>query len=171
MKRLILLRHAKAVAKSLRDFERALAPRGRAQMKFVARHLEGEGLKPDLALVSPSVRTRETWDLTGQTDVPVRFDQRIYEASDDDLLSVLREAEPTAGTVVLVGHNPAFEDLARRLVRTGGEDDLARMQAKYPTASVAIIDFDLDDWAKIAPRTGRLVGFATPASLGSGEDD
>ena len=166
MKRLILLRHARAVAKDAApDFDRVLAPEGRAQMEAMAGHLAG--LPCDLALVSPSARTRETWELARRSDVPARFDQRIYEASERELLAVAQEAEQTAQSVILVGHNPAFEELALDLVRSGEQGPAAdRLRHGFPTASVAILDFEISSWPELARRTGRLVSFETPASLG-----
>ena len=61
MRHLLLLRHAKAVAHSKGgDIERELAPRGRRDAGLLGRHMLGKGLRPDLALVSASARTRET---------------------------------------------------------------------------------------------------------------
>lgn len=163
MKRLILLRHAKAVPKAAAtDAERALASDGRAQMTSVARYFADEKLVPDAAIVSPSVRTRETWSLSGLDAAPARFDERIYEASTEDLFDVVRDLEPTAGTVVLVGHNPGIEEFGRALVRNGEP----KLRDGFPTAAVAVIAFDVERWDAIAPRSGHLVAFETPASLG-----
>jgi phosphohistidine phosphatase len=166
MKRLVLLRHAKAVNKdAARDFDRVLAPRGREQMKAMSGHLAPMQL--DLALVSPSARTRETWTLARRPEVTTRFDQRIYEASERDLLSVAQEADAAAASVVLVGHNPAFEELALDLVRAGeGGDAAERLRGGFPTAAIAVIEFETDSWRQLSRGTGRLVSFETPASLG-----
>jgi phosphohistidine phosphatase len=170
MKRLILLRHGKAVAKdAVADFDRVLAPRGRAQMKVVAEHLED--MEIDLALVSPSARTRETWSLAAREDVEARYDQRIYEAEAADLMQVLHEVPPDVHSVALVGHNPAFEDLARDLVQSGDRDARKRMENKYPTGCVAVLEFDIEQWSSLARRSARLVSFETPASLGFDGDD
>ncbi len=171
MKRLVLLRHAKAVAKdAVQDFDRVLAPQGRAQMDAVAGHLAN--IPCDLALVSPSARTRETWTLARRPDVPTRFDQRIYEASERELLAVAQEADSEAETVILVGHNPAFEELALDLVRASEQGAAAeRLRGGMPTASVAVIAFEIDGWRELSRRTGQLVSFDTPASLGVGGSD
>ena len=44
------------------------------------------------------------------------------------------------------------------------------MRAKYVTCGLAILDFDIEAWAQLQPRAGRLDSFITPATLG-GEDD
>jgi phosphohistidine phosphatase len=85
----------------------------------------------DLAIVSPAYRARSTWDLVAaQLDIPprTRIDDRVYAASDQQLLTVVRELPDE--TVVLVGHNPEIEDLASFL--TG-------QSAPMPTSALAVI--------------------------------
>ena len=50
-------------------------------------------------------------------------------------------------------------------------EGILRLGQKYPTAGLAVIDFELDDWGDIAKKSGRLERFVTPKSLGNGEDD
>ena len=38
---------------------------------------------------------------------------------------------------------------------------------KFPTAALAVIDFPLDDWSKIHPKSGRLDRFVVPRALDS----
>ena len=71
----------------------------------------------------------------------------------------------------MIGHNPGFEDLAKLLVGHGDRYAFARLTQKYPTAGLAVIDFDRENWSEIAPRSGRLDRFVTPKSLGAEEDD
>jgi phosphohistidine phosphatase len=170
VKRLILLRHAKAAPKdAAEDFDRVLAPLGRSEMAPIARCMQTDELKPDIALVSPAARTRETWDLAKGSlqDVALSFDDRIYEAPAEQLLTVLREADGVvadgpAERVVLVGHNPGISELAHVLAGSG--EGLDRLLRGMPTAALAVIDFDVDAWSKIAPGEGRLADFVTPAT-------
>ena len=170
MKRIYILRHAKAVAKDAEDFDRVLAPRGHAQMKVISTWLAERSERPELALVSPAARARETWGLAGLPDVPVVFDARIYEASPKTLLDVIRGAEETARTLVLVGHNPGLEDLAHKLVGSGPAGLRARIETKFPTAAIVAVDLEVESWGAVTFGAGRLTDFVTPAMLG-GEDD
>ncbi len=174
MRRLMLLRHAKSDwPAGLPDLDRPLAPRGREAAPRMGAYLAAEGLLPDLALVSPARRTRETFALVephlGSPES--RTEPRIYEAPAERLLEVVREAPPEALALLLVGHNPGFEDLARRLVGHGDRYAFARMSAKFPTAGLAVIDFAVEDWREVAPRGGRLDRFVTPKAIGAGEDE
>ena len=173
MRRLMLLRHGKATPDATKDMDRPLAACGREAVPRIAAHLAAEQLFPDLALVSPARRARETWELVEPALGPVRarFEPLIYEAPPERLLAVIRGVEPAIHTLLLVGHNPGFEDLARLLVGHGDRYASARMAKKYPTAGLAVIDFDIEDWAAVKPGSGRLDRFVTPKSLGQDEDD
>jgi phosphohistidine phosphatase len=173
MRRLMLLRHAKAVGPKARDIDRELAPRGREASPRMGAYLKEEHLIPDLALVSASARTRETFDLAQPFlgDVEVRLEPRIYEAAADKLLKVLQEVEPEVRTLLMIGHNPGFQDLARLLAGHGDRYAYQRMVQKFPTAALAIIDCPVESWADVSPGSGRLDRFVTPKSLGAAEDD
>lgn len=120
---LILLRHAKSDwSASVPDFDRPLAERGRAQAPRAGRWLANNAGPIDLAIVSPAQRARETWDLVSAQLAPAppaHFDDRVYAASADELLEVLRDVPDDVRRVVLVGHNPGLEQLASLLA---GED-------------------------------------------------
>lgn len=165
MKRLIILRHAKAVAKSSgNDFGRVLAERGRSDMQALSRHMADRGLSADLALVSPAARTRETWALAGFGAVPVRHVDAIYEASREDLMAVLQDLADEVGSVVLVGHNPGLEELALTLPADPGP-----AQAGLPTAALVEIALPIRTWRELRAGQGRIESFQTPATLEAGQ--
>ena len=51
------------------------------------------------------------------------------------------------------------------LTASGDVDTRERLREKLPTSGLAIIDFAVDDWSKLHPRSGRLERFVTPKSL------
>ena len=67
--------------------------------------------------------------------------------------------------VMMVGHNPGFEEFALSLVGHGPADVLARLSEKFPTAGVAVIAFDAESWPDVGPGSGRLNHFLTPKRL------
>jgi phosphohistidine phosphatase len=170
MRRLLLLRHAKAVPQGrMADEERPLADRGRREVPLVAQFAASRGIKPDLALISPSLRTRETWALFVPALNPPplhRFEPRLYSAPAERILDLARAAPETVQTLLLVGHNPGFEDVAQILIGAGETDALIRFGGSMPTSSLALIELP-SRWATIEPRTGRLAIFVTPKSLGA----
>lgn len=174
MRRLMLLRHAKSAwPEGMADDERPLAPRGREAAPRMGLYLAQSSLLPDLVLVSPARRARETWEIVAPLLPPAetREEPRIYEAPAASLLAVVREAPDSASTLLLVGHNPGFETLARALTGHGDRDAFARLRQKFPTAGLAVIDFEAASWRDLAPASGRLDRFVTPRTLGADADD
>jgi phosphohistidine phosphatase len=92
----------------------------------------------------------------------VRLTRGIYEASADDLLGLIRQWGGTARSLLLIGHNPAIEDLAQSLAPSGDEPALTRLAAKFPTAALAVIDFGAAEWSEIGSGAGRLAAYHTP---------
>jgi phosphohistidine phosphatase len=173
MRRLMLLRHAKAVPQGdLADENRPLAERGRMDMSAVAAFAAARGLVPDLALVSPAIRTRETWDLLlpAFNPPPVHvLEPRLYSAPADQIFRVVRATDPGVQSLLLIGHNPGLEDVTRILAGSGETDALIRFGGAMPTAALAVIDLS-GGWSDLQERTGRLEIFVTPKSLGARND-
>jgi phosphohistidine phosphatase len=169
MRRLMLLRHAKAVPQGdLADENRPLAERGRTDMAAVAAFAAARALAPDLVLISPAIRTRETSELLlpAINPPPVhRIEPRLYSAPAEKVFGVVRETAPEIHSLMLVGHNPGLEDIARILTGSGETDALIRFGGTMPTASLAVIDLS-GGWGDLQERTGRLEIFVTPKSLG-----
>jgi len=167
MRRLMLLRHAKAVkAEGLRDFDRPLKATGRDQARLIGEFMAARGLQPGLALVSTALRARETFDLVDIFLHPPceRMDKpEIYEASAEALFGIVRGLPARHAEALLVGHNPAFEELANELIAAGKKAALAHFGGQMPTAALAVIDFAVDRWSKVERRSGKLALFVTPA--------
>jgi phosphohistidine phosphatase len=145
--RLVLVRHAKAVREGPSDAQRPLASRGRADAAAIGRWLTSQGIAPDRVVISPSLRTRETWELTGIGTPPAELDERIYDNTVEDLLAVVHDTPPDVHGLLLVGHNPSMEALA-----ASWAPELSQLRA----GAVAI--FEMDDWWS----PGRLIASATP---------
>lgn len=176
MRRLILLRHGKSEwPTGMDDLERPLAKRGRKASTRMGDYLAQSGLVPDLAIVSPARRAQETWDLARSAlacEITQQNEPRIYEASGQAILGVIVGTAPQVRTLLLIGHNPGFHELARALIGSGGNSDLARLRQKYPTAGLVVIDFDIEQWSDASPGTGNLERFETPGSIeGLADDD
>jgi len=170
MKQLLLLRHAKSSRDdpSLADFDRPLAPRGRKDAPRMGREIARRRWLPDLAIVSPAARTRETWKRVAAelgARPTVTFPEELYEATAMALLGEVRRAPARMGTVILVGHNPGMEELAVSLAGEGSVPDaLKRRREKFPTAALARFEVD-GEWASLDAGTARLTHFLKPADL------
>ena len=180
---LLLFRHAKSAWPDVADHDRPLARRGIRAAPVMGRWLREAGLLPGQVLCSTARRARETWQYAQPglaATPPVTFDARIYEGAAADLLALIREVPPATGTLLLVGHNPAIEDLALLLAAAPGAaagpgpagaapGDLERMRSKFPTAAIAVLQFH-GTWPRLAPGAARLTAFVTPRDLSPGQD-
>ena len=169
MKTLTLLRHAKSgwddpVA---RDFDRPLNAKGKRAAAMVGRHMRSLGLAFDHAIASPAVRVAETLEQIesgyGQAIV-LTLDRRVYLASAATLLDVVHAFPSNADSALLIGHNPGLEDLVLLLVADGADPLRDAVEDKYPTASIAELQFE-GDWGDVAAGTARLTRFVRPRDL------
>ncbi|AOF89738.1 histidine phosphatase family protein [Sinorhizobium sp. RAC02] len=169
MKRLLLLRHAKSAwPEGVEDHDRPLGDRGRRDAPRMGAYIASAGLQPDFGLVSSARRTQETWALVEQAFAKPcrsRTVPSIYEAEPAAIRAAIQAAPEESKTLLVIGHNPGFENLAALLAPDGDGDALARLRTKYPTAGLAVIVFDVERWENVAPGTGRLEGFVTPKTL------
>jgi phosphohistidine phosphatase len=153
---LILLRHSKSDwSTGEDDVHRPLAKRGRRQAPEAGRWLAANVGPIDLAVVSPAVRTRSTWELVAAelaVPPPARFDERMYAASGGTLLTVVRDLSDELETVVLVGHNPGLEDLASTL--TG-------RWVHLPTSAIAVLSVS-GAWSAVGESTAELRASGRP---------
>jgi len=170
MKRLTLLRHAKSGDDGTvaRDFDRALNAKGRRAARAMGRHMRDAGLRFDTILASPAVRVRETIEEVAESygsDLVPDWEQRLYLAPVDELIDAVQSTPDHAASLLLVGHNPGLEQLVLALVPDSGDLVRGTVAEKYPTASIAEIDFEVDHWADIVPGSGRLARFVRPRDL------
>ncbi|QNE32691.1 histidine phosphatase family protein [Sphingomonas sp. NBWT7] len=170
MKTLTLLRHAKSGSDDTvaRDFDRPLNAKGRKAAQAIGRHLREEKLSFDHIVASPAQRVVETIDDVARgygSAIAPAWDKRLYLASAQTLMDVARETPADAARLLMIGHNPGLEDFVLLLLG-GGDPALVRAaEAKYPTATIAALEFAVDDWAGIAAGAGTLVRFIRPRDL------
>lgn len=170
MKTLLLLRHAKSSwdDPALADFDRPLATRGRKASPRMGREMAQRGWQPDAALVSTAKRTRQTWALVvAELAFPPKADFRaaLYDASPEQLLAELKRVPATAETVLLIGHNPGLEGLARQLAGHGSDAQaLQWLREKFSTAALARLQFD-GAWADLRAGAARLSHCLRPKDL------
>ena len=174
MKRLLLLRHAKAEPgdAGIEDHERALTARGRDDAIKLGRYIEKSGYAPNLILASTARSTAETVSyVTDALSTAQRIDylEALYLAEPDVILSVTRLAPDKMGCVMIVGHNPGLERLATALarepVKRKERDRFDQIEEKFPTAALAALDFDVARWRDVAAGEGALKDFVRPRDL------
>ncbi|MBI2253863.1 MAG: histidine phosphatase family protein [Proteobacteria bacterium] len=169
MKTLILMRHAKSAwdAGDVADHDRPLSDRGRAAAPAVGRWLKEQKLLPDLVMCSTAARAAQTLELLRPNlpkDVTVQMADCLYMALPREMLAALAKIKDAA-TILLIGHNPGIGSLAHWLSAQGEPKTLERMQDKFPTGAIAVIDFDITHWRELDDEQGRLRIFKAPKEL------
>ena len=162
MKRLIVVRHAKAEkAEAHRsDFERPLAGRGRRDAAEMGHRLARRGIHPDAVVSSPAPRALETARIIArELDFPwseILLRKRAYQADGREWLTLLRDFPDHARCAMIVGHNPGLTELVQTLANA--------FSAQLPTAAVVVLDLAVDAWAALRPGSAGLNLFDTPKS-------
>ena len=169
--RLWLLRHAKSSwdDPDMEDVDRPLAPRGARAADRMRQYFDVEEIRPELVLCSSALRTRETLGriLPGLgSQMTVRIEPSLYSFEADQLLDRLREVPGDVGSVMLIGHNPAMQELGSALAAEG--DRLDELRKGFPTAALAELDVPVGSWEELKPGSGRLERFVLPRELASG---
>lgn len=118
---LYLLRHAHAGDSTKwdgPDAERPLSPKGRRQAQRLGAFLAERGFAPDAIVTSPKLRARQTAELFADAiGIAVAVDERLGGPLDPDDIGAIAE-RAGGNSVVLVGHDPDFSDLAAALTGT-----------------------------------------------------
>lgn len=147
-KTLIIMRHGKSDWNSgvSRDFDRPLSRRGSQDVPRMAKWLQLQQLLPQRLISSPARRAADTailaTDNCGLERDVIVYDDAVYEADRADLCTVIARHAGHSSRLLLVGHNPALDDLLEYLVsghlpRTAGGKLMT-------TAAVAVLD--CSDW-------------------------
>ena len=171
MLKLLLMRHAKSSwdDPDYSDHQRPLNKRGLKTAPKMGAYIARQNLTPSLLLSSTATRARQTTQLASE-----QFDNEVETQFIDDLysftgypgaLNVIRNRADRQSPLMIVGHNPTLEELADELIAAGNSNARAMMNQKYPSAGLAIIDFDINKWADLQTGIGVLVDFIRPRDL------
>ena len=154
MKRIVIVRHAKAVPHGYDDdFNRDLRDSGVVDAQCVSRELKNRGVSPDRIISSPALRALRTAQIFADTygfeKQSIRKNSEIYDGlTTNEFVEIIRTLPKEAKTVFFFGHNPDFENYAQNLITRYTQD--------MPTCATIVIEFDVDNWEKVAPRTGMM---------------
>jgi phosphohistidine phosphatase len=139
--KLLIMRHAKSDKSdySLDDFDRPLNKHGEKQPAKIARQLNELNLEIDLALVSPSLRTSQSFELLVEylpnPPSPI-LDQRLYNAQVEEVLEVVQEYQSGSGHILVVGHNPSLSQLVSILTKQHHELGTADLAILCPKTTM-----------------------------------
>ncbi|MDB2389951.1 histidine phosphatase family protein [Alphaproteobacteria bacterium] len=158
MARITLLRHGKSEnpQAGISDFDRVLINRGQQNASNVGKMMVRQKMLPDLVLVSPAIRTKQTYEFASQNwpDIPVEFVDSLYEATANQLMYVIEDRAGQSQNILVIGHNPSLVVLLNRMVGSTHTDNNL---SYFPTCCLADIGFEADKVSDIDQDEGRLL--------------
>ena len=160
LRNICFVRHAKSSWDdiSLADFDRPLSNRGERDAPFMASKMIELHNIPDLVVTSPALRARTTArifaDAADLTSDAFITDERLYEASVQDIIRVVQDQEDRFQSIFVVGHNPGMTVLANSFA--GVDID------NVPTCGVVQAKSMVKSWSDWTPETSAFVGFYYP---------
>jgi phosphohistidine phosphatase len=167
---LMLLRHAKSAwaGQASSDRDRPLDERGRRAAPVMAGYISEIGETPDLVLCSTALRARQTLDHMANDFDPkpeIQHDDALYLADQHQILSRIHDTGRDWRKVLVIGHNPGLQRLARGLAGRANPRDAARIDSKFPTAGLVVLTAALETWRDLSPDTVRAAVFVAPKHL------
>jgi phosphohistidine phosphatase len=163
MKRVIIVRHAKAVPYGYDDdFTRDLTDRGVNDAQRVGKELKKMGITPDTMISSTANRAIQTAlifaeNLDFNKKRIVEIENIYHGLTTSEFLRMIKELPDNVQTAFFFGHNPGFHYFVNNL--------LEYFRDEMPTCSTVAIDFNVDSWKKVAARTGKKAFHLVPKEL------
>lgn len=172
-KTIIFMRHARAPMQAgMNDKDRVLDGHGEAQALLIGKQLAQASALPDQVICSPAQRTRQTFNLLGQSwpqlqSVKTEYPQPLYNAATGDIFALLQELPEDINRVMIVGHNPGVPGIIDMLWDGLDKTIDDMMIMAYPPASVTIMQQQAQagqasSWRDMQPKSFRILNFLTP---------
>lgn len=160
MKKLVLVRHAKAEDPSLQpdDFLRRLTDRGKANAELLGHWLQNKVKNNVLIVSSPAKRTRSTAKRIARAlGIPpeeIVYKDTIYLSSLGNLSYVLQEIPENRSEIIMVGHNPGMSELLDYLSE--------KPEEPFRTCGCAVLDLNIERWVQLDRSCGKVHHRETP---------
>ena len=162
LRSIILFRHGKSDwnANYESDHNRPVSKRGTKAAKKMGRYLSNIDQVPDLIISSTALRARNTAEIAinaGKWSSKLVLEKKIYESNVETLISIISKQSDEYNSICLVGHEPTFSSFIERCNNS--------TWSRFPTASMAQIDFNINSWYDIDLKFGSLVWLIRPKEL------
>lgn len=161
MKKLILIRHAKAHSTNAgqRDADRTLAQRGVEDAKMLANRLKAAGIIPDLIMASTAKRADQTAQILGDAYqyLPKKIERHkeFYLSMSEVFLPPVFALDDSLETVFIVAHNPGISLFAMDL---GGAEGTVNL----PTCGAVGLNIFTENWTELLSAKKQVFLVDTP---------
>jgi phosphohistidine phosphatase len=140
------------------DLDRPLNDRGKRDAPIMAGRLLDRKIEIDAFISSPAKRARKTAEIFsrifGQGKKHVEIKEELYEASENDFISVIENLPDDLNVVAIFSHNPGITEFANRLT-------VARID-NIPTSGIFAVKAETNDWKAFASAAKELLFFDYP---------
>ncbi len=153
MRTLYIMRHCKSRwdQSNVQDIDRKLSARGKRDAQNIGRQLALDAPPPDLMMTSTARRARATAKRVARAwgyKATITKEPRLYDATCQSCVDLLRSLDDTVESVMIIGHNPHLEEMVFFL------GDRAVQMA---TGTVARVDLPIDSWHELGlPADGTV---------------
>ena len=166
MLNLYVMRHSKSSwnDNNINDFKRPLSSKGRKDIKFIIKFLKRKKIKFDLAYVSSSKRTKQTFKLL-KKKIKIKkelISKKLYLSDENKIFNIIQKTKKNYKNILLINHEPACKNLVNKLIK---KNYFLFKEKKFSTSSIARITFSKKKWKKLNERSGKLVFFKRPIDL------
>ncbi len=154
MHTLTLLRHAKSDQSAhVSDRNRPLNERGLRDAPVMAERLKESGYSPDKMVSSYALRAETTAKVFADAlDAVLIVDKALYNVDPGSVLETIQTMDETVKDLMLVGHNPTWEQLAGYF---------SNENITMPACAVVQISFECE-WKDVGRGKGKIVYFDYP---------
>ena len=168
MKTIIIFRHAStnAATEHQIDYDRTLTPRGLKDAERMGCYLLEKNIKPDVVFSSSAIRAKKTAEVAytaGDWKSIFFLEPKIYGGSPYFLLDLIKQQHDSYNSICLVGHEPNFSNFIAKSINTTTYID-------FPTAAMAKIDFDIQEWIQTDFKIGILDWLTHPKEVISNQE-
>lgn len=129
----------------------------------MARRLAAAGIRPDLIVASPAVRTQMTArfmaEATGYDEAAIHYDKDLYLGSFEEYCQVIAVYLDEVDVLFVVGHNNTITELAVHLC--------GQNLGNVPTCGVVALDYSQEGKFIEASGRGKLMFFWFPKDQGN----
>ncbi len=163
-KTILLMRHGKSDwEEGISDFDRPLAIRGKGDVPLIGRFLLKTKKVPSCIISSPAIRAKETSELLVKAcryKSDIKYSDSLYENSSGEIMKVLQNLDDSIETVMVIGHNPAIEEAAKKLCFR----ELKNLEdgIKFPTAALICLGAEIESWSELYPGNCSIYWFVVP---------
>jgi phosphohistidine phosphatase len=157
------MRHSKSSwsERNIKDFERPLSNRGEKDIKLIIAFLKKKKTKFDLAYISSSKRTKQTFKILKNNIYfkKIIYSKKFYLCNENFIFYKIKNTKKKYKNILIINHEPCCKNLVLKLIK---KNKLSFVNKKFRTSAIAKLVFNIKNWKDLKSASGNLTFFKTP---------